>query len=258
MAHKSDISSLGVKDPVTLICRHEQFYSETEFALHHHPFGQLLYVASGVMEMTVEGQRYLAPAGFCIWIPPGTEHASYNKACASFKIIDISPQWAPQLPQMACVIELTPVFSAVMQDLFGRKVREPETDADRRLALVLTDQLLLSPCQPTYLPVTDDKLLAPVLSALENDPSDNTSLAEWAVRRFTSERTLSRRCQQKLGMSFSEWRQRLRFLRAVALLQEGRSVQNVALDVGYSSSSAFIAMFSQLAGVTPERFRHQP
>lgn len=64
MARKSDISSLGVKDPVTLICRHEQFYSETEFALHHHPFGQLLYVASGVMEMTVEGQRYLAPAGF--------------------------------------------------------------------------------------------------------------------------------------------------------------------------------------------------
>ena len=59
-------------------------------------------------------------------------------------------------------------------------------------------------------------------------------------------------------MSFSEWRQRLRFLRAVALLQEGRSVQNVALDVGYSSSSAFIAMFSQLAGFTPERFRHQP
>ncbi|EAB6539951.1 AraC family transcriptional regulator, partial [Salmonella enterica subsp. enterica] len=47
MARKSDISSLGVKDPVTLICRHEQFYSETEFALHHHPFGQLLYVASG-------------------------------------------------------------------------------------------------------------------------------------------------------------------------------------------------------------------
>ncbi len=26
-------------------------------------------------------------------------------------------------------------------------------------------------------------------------------------------------------------------------------------DVGYSSSSAFIAMFQQLAGTTPERFR---
>lgn len=257
MSRKSDVATLGLKDPVTLIFRNELFFADTEFETHRHPFGQLLYVAGGVMEMVVEGLRYLAPTGFCIWIPQGTEHASYNKGCVSFKIIDISPQWAPVLPDTACVIEMTPVFSAVMQDFFRRTIREPQTDADKRLAQVLTDQLMISRCQPTYLPGTDDKLLAPVLSALEQDPADNSSLAQWAVRCFTSERTLSRRCQQKLGMSFSEWRQRLRFLRAVALLQEGRSVQNVALDVGYSSSSAFIAMFSQLAGVTPERFRHQ-
>ncbi|TDB51596.1 AraC family transcriptional regulator [Photorhabdus luminescens subsp. sonorensis] len=34
-----------------------------------------------------------------------------------------------------------------------------------------------------------------------------------------------------------------------------KTVNEVAFDVGYSSSSAFIAMFQQLAGTTPERFR---
>ncbi len=52
-------------------------------------------------------------------------------------------------------------------------------------------------------------------------------------------------------MSFSEWRQRLRFLHAVSLLEQGKTVQDVALDVGYSSASAFIVMFQQIAGTTP-------
>ena len=64
-----------------------------------------------------------------------------------------------------------------------------------------------------------------------------------------------RRCQQELGMAFSEWRQRLRFLHAISLLEQGKTVQSIALDVGYSSASAFIAMFQQIAGTTPERFR---
>lgn len=99
---------------------------------------------------------------------------------------------------------------------------------------VLIDQLRLSPRQQTYLPSSDDKFLAPVLEALEHCPADNTSLAAWAARVYTTERTLSRRCQHDLGMSFSEWRQRLRFLHAVSLLEQGKTVQDVALDVGYS------------------------
>ncbi len=44
-------------------------------------------------------------------------------------------------------------------------------------------------------------------------------------------------------------------IHAVAGLEKGKSVHEVALDVGYSSASAFIAMFQQISGVTPDRFR---
>lgn len=63
-----------------------------------------------------------------------------------------------------------------------------------------------------------------------------------------------RRCQRDLGMSLSEWRQRLRILRAMPLLASGRSVESVALDLGYSSSSAFITMFRQRMKQTPAEF----
>ncbi len=172
-----------------------------------------------------------------------------------FWIIDISPQWADTLPQQPCIIRLSSIFNAIMADFFERNVRQPKTEKDRRLAQILIDQLELSPRQCTYLPSSKDKLLAPILQMLERNPADNTSLANWAKKRYTSERTLSRRCRQELGMSFGEWRQRLRFLHAISLLEQGKNVYEVAFDVGYSSSSAFIAMFQQLSGTTPERFR---
>ncbi|MEZ2694691.1 helix-turn-helix domain-containing protein, partial [Hafnia alvei] len=42
---------------------------------------------------------------------------------------------------------------------------------------------------------------------------------------------------------------------ALPLLAQGKTVQEVALEVGYSSSSAFIVMFQQISGTTPERYR---
>lgn len=45
---------------------------------------------------------------------------------------------------------------------------------------MLIDQLKVSPIHHTYLPSSKDKLLAPILSILEQNPADNTSLEQWA------------------------------------------------------------------------------
>ena len=70
-----------------------------------------------------------------------------------------------------------------------------------------------------------------------------------------SERTLARQFVRELGMSFGEWRQRLRYLAAIEALETSHSVQEIAFDLGYSSGSAFIAMFARQAGCTPEQYR---
>ncbi|MDN6020256.1 MAG: helix-turn-helix domain-containing protein, partial [Enterobacterales bacterium] len=159
------------------------------------------------------------------------------------------------LPPKACLLNVSPLFNAIVDDCFERDLILPESREDIRLCRVLVDQLKRAPVHQTYLPTSQDKFLAPVLRVLESCPSDNTPLSVWAQRVYTTERTLSRRCQNELGMSFSEWRQRLRFLHALPLLEQGKTVQEVALEVGYSSSSAFIVMFQQISGTTPERYR---
>ncbi|MFA3779699.1 helix-turn-helix domain-containing protein [Yersinia sp. 1652 StPb PI] len=241
--------------PLSLSFRCEAFNANTEFLPHTHPYGQLICVKSGVVAMSIGGQRFLAPPEFSVWIPAGMEHSSHNRKPMQFRAIDIAPTLCDELPLSACLINVSPIFNTIVEDCFSRGLLMPESEQDMRLAHVLIDQLRLSPVQRTYLPTSQDKLLSPILAALERCPADNTSLAQWAKRVYTTERTLSRRCQQELGMAFSEWRQRLRFLHAISLLEKGKTVQSVALDVGYSSASAFIAMFQQIAGTTPERFR---
>ncbi|KFK93298.1 MULTISPECIES: helix-turn-helix domain-containing protein [unclassified Serratia (in: enterobacteria)] len=255
MAEIRHSPSAQVAAPRNLFFHCEETNADTEYVLHSHDWGQLICVKTGVIAMNIAGQRFLAPPEFAVWLPAGMEHSSYNRKPALFRSINIAKSLCVGLPEQACLLNVSPVFSAIVEDCLTRRMLEPQTDEDLRLCQVLIDQLRISPIQQTYLPTSQDKFLAPVLQALERCPADNTSLAVWAGRVYTTERTLSRRCQQELGMSFSEWRQRLRFLHALSLLEQGKIVQEVALDVGYSSASAFIVMFQQIAGTTPERFR---
>ncbi|AKJ43312.1 AraC family transcriptional regulator [Pragia fontium] len=238
-----------------LFFRCENVNSNTEFGPHLHDWGQVICVKSGVFALNIGGQRFLAPSGFAIWIPVGMEHSSYNRKPTRFRSINIDARFCGLMPLEPCVLNMDAVCSAIVESCFERDIMVPQTPADRRLCRVLIDQLSVAPVQHTYLPGSDDKFLAPILQALEANPSDNTSLADWAKRVYTTERTLARRCSQELGMSFGEWRQRLRFLYGISLLEQGKTVQDVALEVGYSSASAFIAMFQHIAGTTPERYR---
>src|SRR3546814_4773568 len=47
----------------------------------------------------------------------------------------------------------------------------------------------------------------------------------------------------------------MRVVKAMPLLEEGRTVETIAGELGYGSASAFIAMFRRLMGVTPDEFR---
>lgn len=242
---------------LTLFFHSEQVNARTEYLPHSHRWGQVIFVKYNVLEMEVEGERLLTPANIPIWVPPEKMHASFNRRQSHFRTLNIAASLCHQLPDRACLLRVSPVVHAIMDDISARELRVLETAEDRRLGEVLLDQLRRAQISPSFLPSTRDKYLAPVLQALEQNPGDNTTLAQWASQVYTTERTLSRRCQALLGISFSEWRQRLRFLHAVSLLDRGKSVQEVALELGYSSASALIVMFQQQSGTTPERYRNR-
>ena len=120
---------------------------------------------------------------------------------------------------------------------------------------MLLDQLAERRVEHHFLPSTDNKYLAPILIAIEENPTEEISLKDWAVKVHTTERTLSRHCQSELGMSFTEWRLRVRYLYSMNLLRNGQSVKEVALTLGYNQASPFINMFKKYSGQTPEQYK---
>jgi len=131
----------------------------------------------------------------------------------------------------------------------------PPSEAEARFLKVLVDLLAIAERAGSYLPSSDDPLVQKVLNMLQHEPGDSRSVAELAAHVHTSERTLMRRCQRDLGMTLAEWRQRLRVVKAMSLLAQGRTVESIALELGYASSSAFITMFRRLTQETPDEYR---
>ena len=67
-------------------------------------------------------------------------------------------------------------------------------------------------------------------------------------------RTAARLFVKETGQTFGQWRQQLRLLVALEHLGGGASVTQVALEVGYSDVSSFIAVFRDAFGDTPARY----
>ncbi|MFO6029556.1 helix-turn-helix domain-containing protein, partial [Pseudomonas aeruginosa] len=160
-----------------------------------------------------------------------------------------------RLPATPCTLAISAILKAILSDFAERGVNLPTSAQDLRLARVVMDQLECAQPHDDYLPYGRTPALREVLDALQAEPGDNRSLAQWAQQVHSTERTLARHCQRELGMTFGEWRQRLRFLAAIEALEAGRGIQQIAFDLGYSSPSAFISMFRRLAGTTPEQYR---
>jgi len=237
--------------------RYDDIGADTHAAPHSHTWGHLNYAAHGTMQMDTEGLRFLSPPQYAVWIPPKVVHSCTLRHAIVYRSIYIARDLCERLPAEPCTVRISPIIKSVLADFAARDLHVPQTEADLRLAHVVVDQLALAEVQRSYLPAAASPALGGVLDALQAEPGDHRSLAEWASRVHMTERTLARQCQRELGMSFGDWRQRLRFLRAIDALEAGHTVQEIAFDLGYSTASAFIAMFQREAGTTPEQYRRE-
>ncbi|SEF61430.1 AraC family transcriptional regulator [Marinobacterium lutimaris] len=227
------------------------------YPAHTHAWGEFVYSFSGVMEVCVEGKTYLAPPRYGLWLPANQEHQGLSRYGSVHGSLYISGELMHSFPDQPCALHVSPLVCALLSHLREHPITPPYSDQQARMLRVLVDQLSSSAPLDTYLPTSQDPMLAPVLALLERQPGDNRPLDQLAALSHTTERTLMRRARRELGMSIADWKQRLRLVKAMPRLEAGEKVESVALGLGYSSASAFIAMFKRHIGVTPDEFRRR-
>lgn len=221
------------------------------YPVHSHPWGEFVYSFSGVMEVRLKTDHLTAPAHYGIWLPPGVVHEGLNRYSATHCSLYLMPELCDGMPESPCALGVNALTIAMLEHLRLHPLSSPLSQENHRLLGVLRDQLKIAQRYKNFLPYTDDPLLAAVLEKLERNPADNTPLAELASLSGTTIRTLNRKCQEALGMPLNEWRQRMRVVKAIRLLEKGAKVESVAFEMGYNSASAFIAMFHRQTGLTP-------
>jgi transcriptional regulator GlxA family with amidase domain len=105
-------------------------------------------------------------------------------------------------------------------------------------------------------PADDGSPMASLLSWLEQNLRRDLSLPVIARRAAMSTRTLSRRFREQVGTTPAKWIARARVRRAQVLLETTSiSIERVAAETGFKSSTVLREQFSALAGTTPTEYR---
>ncbi|MEZ1319602.1 helix-turn-helix transcriptional regulator [Pseudomonas fluorescens] len=243
--------------PRPLYARVESLNAGSWTPAHRHDWVQFSYAISGVLGVHTAEGSYFAPPQWGIWIPAGLEHQVVTSMRAEMRSLYVRREDCRWAENRCRVLEVTPLARELIKSFCQLPVEYPQGDSPQaRLVSVLLDQLASLPEVGFSLPLPRHQQLLALCNELIETPEHQVTLQAWAQRLGTSQKTLMRLFQRETGLSFRGWRQRMRLLSSLSLLEEGGSVTDTALACGYDSTSAFIAAFKGLFGFTPgELFR---
>lgn len=233
----------------------DRTYSGGESAEYAHDHHQLAVALSGVLLIRNFSGTWTIPTGCAGWIPAGVRHRLEAVRTARARTLYVRREFVRRGRTECTTLQLTPLMRALI-DHAGDAAAAVNDAAWRRLAAVIEDQLALQPSLPLFVPAITSALAKHVADTIARDPDDTPRTHEIAAALRVSARTVERAFANDVGMTFGEWRQRTRVCRAVALLADGGTVNEVAIESGYETTSAFITAFKRYAGTTPGRTKH--
>lgn len=225
-----------------------------QIAEHHHPWGQLIYASRGMMSIEVASMRWIVPPARAVWAPVGIAHQIETLGETWMRTIYLRPDLSEALPQQIRVIDVPPLLRELLLESVRLGALSETCQVHTALATLLIDQIAESRELGLALPMPTDPRGRTIAERTIVSLGADESLKKLTQGLGLSPRTAERLFLKETGMSFGRWRQQARLQHAVRRLAEGRNVTEVALDCGYSSVSAFVAMFKSALGATPGQY----
>jgi len=240
--------------PRTMAWRVSELTAGSWIESHQHERAQLLYACAGVMTVTTKSGIWVVPPHRAVWVPPTGGHAVHANTALSLRNLYIKSSLVSGLPDELCVVAVPQLLRELIVEVVTLPVFYDEQGAEGRLVNVVLDRIKSLDVVPLHLPLPTSPATARIATEITQNPADNRSIEEWASQIGASGRTLARRFIQETGLTFGQWRQQARLLEAMRLLADGVTVTTVAMELGYSNQSAFIAMFKKSVGKTPGKY----
>jgi len=223
---------------------------------HSHDMHQLQYSFEGAIEVEDEHTHHLLPCSLAAWIPAGVAHRTSLHRVRSGSIL-FAPEAVQPAGERVRVLEVSPLMREMIIEAMRWPLQESQDPTGRAYfgALALLCAEWIQQETPLWLPTAHEPALQAAL-AYTRAHLINCNFGAVCRRAGLSERTLRRRFDKELGMSWNEYRHRARLLAAADLLKRTATpIGLIAAQVGFESQSAFAKAFRGLTGKSPRTFR---
>ncbi|WP_454001783.1 AraC family transcriptional regulator [Afipia felis] len=240
--------------PQPLTVRAQSIPARHHFPEHSHSWNQMVYAISGVLTVGVEGRSFVISPHQAVWLPTGLRHRVGTLYGAEFRSLWIDDIANAILPQEPTLFEVSSLLKALIVEAAAIEDQDDTDGYSNRITRLILDQLRRARPLQSALTWPRDGALTVLCETLYANPANTRSPQDWARHLGMSERTLARRFELEVGMSFRSWRRRLRLFKAIELLGGGLSVTQAAMELGYGSTSAFIYAFRAHMGYSPQEY----
>jgi AraC-like DNA-binding protein len=212
---------------------------------------QLVFATRGVMTVRTERCAWLVPPHRGLWVPAGFRYRVEMTGTVAIRMLYIRPGRRAAFALQDCtVVNVRPLLRELIVRTCQLGALSTEIPDQRRLAGVVFDELKALTAVPLQLPLPQERRAARLAGMADGD----RTLPEMLRRSGASRRTMERIFREETAMPLGRWLRRRKVLEGLRRMAAGEPVGTVALDLGYNSPSAFIAMFRRELGSTPRRY----
>ena len=210
---------------------------------------KLVFAASGTLAVRAEDRLSILPPTRALWVPPGARHEMSCRGAASIRTLYFHPKHAPTVP--AGPLQVRPLLRELIVEAcrVGPLLRGNPHHAC--LDGLLRSELADAQPSPFQLGLPNSDAARRAADLVLASPSKYPDAEAVAAAVACSRRTLERRFALETGLSLGRWLQHARLIYSTQLLDDRRSLLDVALAVGYATASAYAGAFRREFGVTP-------
>lgn len=229
---------------------------EIETPWHFHDLHQLVYAFEDSVEVESQFARYKVPHQFAVWIPAGSVHRTVIQNVRSGSVF----LHREMIVSPADSLRVIPA-SNLMREMVMYSMRWPINGEDSEDSLTFF-RCFANLCSEwinqdvkLVLPSSNDPRINAIIRFTKSQLSSVT-LNDVCNKVGMSERSLRRHFQKDMGISWDDFRLRLRIYTAIGELDStSKPIGIIASDVGYSSQAAFTKAFKAIMGIGPTAYR---
>lgn len=220
----------------------------------HIRHGQILYAPSGCMTLVTDNRQVILPPGKLLFIPANITHRVTFRNVVAYRSIYIDKEVFVEMPEDLTVLSVNGLLQQLIERIAWWDWSSDYTLEQENILRVFWDEFNVAEKENYDLKIPIDYRVNSKVKGFVYNKITPPFLKDLSKEVGASEKTISRIFKKETGMSYQDWRLQWNLFRAIELLAEKFTISEVALELKFSSDSAFIDFFKKHTGITPYKY----